>query len=67
MQEELLAGQKLQGALTSNEIQEVLKLRKWEDQFPLFTTINHIVNGRLPPTAVVSYREAGLNTPAPNE
>ena len=40
MQTELLAGQKLQGVLTSNEVQSILRVRGWESRFPLFTTIN---------------------------
>ena len=30
LEEELLRGQKLQGVLTSNEVQEVLRVREWE-------------------------------------
>ena len=40
MQAKLLAGQKLQGVLTSNEVQGILRMRGWESQYPLFTTIN---------------------------
>jgi hypothetical protein len=40
VQAELLAGQKLQGVLTSNEVQSILQMRRWEGRFPLFTTIN---------------------------
>lgn len=55
-QAELLNGQKLQGVLTSNEVQEIIARNGWEASFPLFTTINAIVNGRLEPSAVVRYR-----------
>ncbi|GFR51762.1 hypothetical protein Agub_g14217 [Astrephomene gubernaculifera] len=51
----LLRGQKLQGVLTSNEVQEILRVRRWEQQYPLFTTINRIINGFLPPKFVVDY------------
>jgi hypothetical protein len=44
LQEELLSGQKLQGVLTSNEVQSILSARGWEKDYPLFTTIN---GGRL--------------------
>lgn len=37
-QEELLKGQKLQGTLTSDEVQAILKQRGWELNYPLFTT-----------------------------
>ncbi|GLI64296.1 hypothetical protein VaNZ11_007519 [Volvox africanus] len=55
LEAELLKGQKLQGVLTSNEVQEILKARRWESNFPLFTTINRIINGHLPPKYVVDY------------
>ncbi|GIL83780.1 hypothetical protein Vretimale_10573 [Volvox reticuliferus] len=55
LEAELLKGQKLQGVLTSNEVQEILKTRRWENNFPLFTTINRIINGYLPPKYVVDY------------
>lgn len=51
----VLKGQKLQGVLTSNEVQEILRARRWEAQFPLFTTINSIINGNLPPSYVTNY------------
>lgn len=34
----LLRGQKLQGVLTSNEVQEIVRARGWEAEYPLFTT-----------------------------
>ncbi|PNH08421.1 Glycerol-3-phosphate dehydrogenase [NAD(+)], partial [Tetrabaena socialis] len=55
LETELLNGQKLQGVLTSNEVQEILKVRKWQTQYPLFTTINRIINGELPPKFVVDF------------
>ncbi len=45
----LLNGQKLQGVLTSDEVQEILKMKNWELDFPLFTTINRIINYQLDP------------------
>ena len=47
--QELLNGQKLQGVLTSNEVQEILRSKGWEQRFPLFTTINRIIQGYLSP------------------
>ncbi|KXZ53839.1 hypothetical protein GPECTOR_6g757 [Gonium pectorale] len=74
LESELLKGQKLQGVLTSNEVQEILRpaihpapcplrvpsspilqKRHWEQDYPLFTTINRIINGYLPPKFVVDY------------
>jgi glycerol-3-phosphate dehydrogenase (NAD+) len=60
LEEELLKGQKLQGALTSDEVQIILKKNNWERQYPLFTTINLIVNDKLPPSAVLKYRAAAV-------
>ena len=37
---ELLDGQKLQGVLTSHEVQHLLRVWDCESEFPLFTTIN---------------------------
>ncbi|KAH7286958.1 hypothetical protein KP509_32G029600 [Ceratopteris richardii] len=57
LEAELLQGQKLQGVSTAAEIFEVLKARKWEEQFPLFTTVHKIATGILPVNAVVKYSE----------
>ncbi|KAG2492528.1 hypothetical protein HYH03_009193 [Edaphochlamys debaryana] len=64
LEAELLKGQKLQGVLTSNEVQEILKVRKWEQDYPLFTTINRIINGQLSPTYITDY-EAGASLVLP--
>jgi glycerol-3-phosphate dehydrogenase (NAD+) len=58
MQAELLNGQKLQGVLTSNEVQSVLKLRGWERDYPLMSVINGIVQEKLPPDAIFRFGEA---------
>ncbi|MCO5566450.1 hypothetical protein L7F22_020127 [Adiantum nelumboides] len=58
LEADLLQGQKLQqGVSTAAELFEVLKARKWQDQFPLFTTVHKIATGELPPSAVVEYSE----------
>jgi len=49
----LLGGQKLQGVLTSNEVQSVLVARGWLQQFPLFAAVNDIVNGRATPDVIL--------------
>ena len=45
------------GVSTAAEVFEVLTNRKWEDQFPLFTTVYMITTRKLPPTAVIEYSE----------
>jgi glycerol-3-phosphate dehydrogenase (NAD+) len=37
--------------------QEILRARGWEQEYPLFTTVNRIVNGVFPPTDIVNYLE----------
>ncbi|KAL4436899.1 hypothetical protein ABPG75_004038 [Micractinium tetrahymenae] len=54
----LLGGQKLQGVLTSDEVQAILQRRGWERDYPLFTTVNRIVNEQLPPSSIVDYKAA---------
>ncbi|GAB4821168.1 hypothetical protein N2152v2_008214 [Parachlorella kessleri] len=56
----LLAGQKLQGVLTSEEVQAILHKRGWAADYPLFTTVNRIVRRQLPVAAITSYRDAAL-------
>ncbi|KAF5831797.1 NAD-dependent glycerol-3-phosphate dehydrogenase N-terminus-domain-containing protein, partial [Dunaliella salina] len=53
LEKEMLNGQKLQGVLTSDEVQEVLETRGWELDFPLFTTINRIIHGEVPPNMIL--------------
>ncbi len=33
----------------------LLQTRKWESQYPLFTTIHRIINGHVPPSMIVDY------------
>lgn len=63
LEQELLNGQKLQGVLTSNEVQEIITNKQWEAQFPLFTTTNRIITGKLEPKDIVRYNEL-LNSKA---
>uniref|UniRef100_A0A7D7QY02 Glycerol-3-phosphate dehydrogenase [NAD(+)] n=1 Tax=Chlamydomonas raudensis TaxID=284013 RepID=A0A7D7QY02_9CHLO len=60
LEDSLLNGQKLQGVLTSNEVQEILEIRGWEKEYPLFTTINAIVNGKVPPVSVTHFMAMGV-------
>jgi glycerol-3-phosphate dehydrogenase (NAD+) len=54
----LLHGQKLQGVLTSHEVQEILRRKGWELEYPLFTAVNRIVCGHQPAAAIVHYKAA---------
>ena len=56
LEEEMLKGQKLQGELTSNEVQAVLRAKGWELDFPLFTTVNRIIHGSLPVEFITQYQ-----------
>jgi len=60
IEKELLGGQKLQGVLTSHEVQAILRVRGLEKQYPLFTTINKIVNRNIAPESIVRYAEIGI-------
>eukprot|EP00199_Chlamydomonas_sp_CCMP681_P003552 CAMPEP_0119101462 /NCGR_PEP_ID=MMETSP1180-20130426/509_1 /TAXON_ID=3052 ORGANISM="Chlamydomonas cf sp, Strain CCMP681" /NCGR_SAMPLE_ID=MMETSP1180 /ASSEMBLY_ACC=CAM_ASM_000741 /LENGTH=154 /DNA_ID=CAMNT_0007085587 /DNA_START=1 /DNA_END=465 /DNA_ORIENTATION=- len=57
LERDLLQGQKLQGILTSNEVQEVIQAQGWERDYPLFTTVNRIANNKLPVSWVFRFRE----------
>lgn len=58
IEEEVLNGQKLQGTSTAKEVNEFLKARGLEEEFPLFTA----VHSELSPTGVVQVLEGGANT-----
>jgi len=53
LEADLLNGQKLQGVLTSDEVQSVLVARGWIQQYPLFAVVNDIVNRRGTPDAIL--------------
>jgi len=55
LEKELLGGQKLQGVLTSHEVQEILRKHHLERRFPLLTTINRIVDRKIEPAQIVDY------------
>jgi glycerol-3-phosphate dehydrogenase (NAD+) len=51
LEQELLNGQKLQGAATAQEVNNFLKARGKVNKFPLFTAVHEIVfEGRDPRT-----------------
>ncbi|KAL3683270.1 hypothetical protein R1sor_001292 [Riccia sorocarpa] len=54
---ELLKGQKLKGVVTAAEVFSFLKAKKWEESFPLFSTVHSIATGQIPPSAIVEYAE----------
>ena len=49
----MLNGQKLQGPITAEEVNYMLKGRNMEDRFPLFTAIHRICTGDLKPTDLI--------------
>eukprot|EP00808_Paulinella_micropora_P007908 g73788.t1 len=53
IEKKLLNGQKLQGTLTAIEIGNYLKTKGKFEQFPLFKTVLEIVEGKIPPAAIV--------------
>lgn len=67
LEEEMLKGQKLQGELTSDEVQAVLRAKGWENDFPLFTTVNRIIHGQLPIQFITQYQHiAGFEAVEPS-
>ena len=62
LERELLAGQSLQGELTSRECSEAIVLQwgaaEGARRFPLFSTVRAIFDGVLPPESVLRYRAA---------
>lgn len=53
----LLAGQKLQGVLSSYEVQEVIRGKGCETRFPLLGTIHRICTGAISPKEIVHYAD----------
>lgn len=49
VEKDLLGGQKLQGAATAKEVNDLLSHRDQEDKFPLFTAVYRIVYQGVPP------------------
>jgi glycerol-3-phosphate dehydrogenase (NAD+) len=66
LEREMLKGQKLQGILTSEEVHAVLKLKGWEDQYPLFTAVHAIANGIFEAKDIARYRDIA-NSPKLSE
>ncbi|KAG1058133.1 hypothetical protein G6F46_002575 [Rhizopus delemar] len=52
LEEELLNGQKLQGTLTAQEVNEFLSARNMQKDFPLFNTVYRIIYEGLSPEAI---------------
>jgi len=53
LETELLNGQKLQGPITAEEVNFMLKNKAMEDKFPLFTAIHNICSGKLKPDQLI--------------
>uniref|UniRef100_A0A182IJN4 Glycerol-3-phosphate dehydrogenase [NAD(+)] n=1 Tax=Anopheles atroparvus TaxID=41427 RepID=A0A182IJN4_ANOAO len=49
LEDEMLNGQKLQGPITAEEVNFMLKNKGMEDKFPLFTAIHKICTGQVKP------------------
>uniref|UniRef100_Q6T312 Glycerol-3-phosphate dehydrogenase [NAD(+)] n=1 Tax=Ctenolepisma longicaudatum TaxID=27554 RepID=Q6T312_9INSE len=53
LEAEMLNGQKLQGPITAEEVNHMLKAKGMEDRFPLFTAIHKICTGEIQPKNLV--------------
>ncbi|XP_012283030.1 glycerol-3-phosphate dehydrogenase [NAD(+)], cytoplasmic-like [Orussus abietinus] len=53
LEDELLAGQKLQGPATADEVYGMLKTRAMTDKFPLFVAVHRICTRELKPTELI--------------
>ena len=53
IEERLLNGQKLQGTITSKDVSTVLKTKKMEAEFPLFTRIFEIAFEGKPVSSII--------------
>ncbi|KAK7793910.1 hypothetical protein R5R35_007680 [Gryllus longicercus] len=53
LEKELLNGQKLQGPITADEINYMLKQRNMEERFPLMTAVHKICKGEMKPIQLV--------------
>ncbi|EFN89161.1 Glycerol-3-phosphate dehydrogenase [NAD+], cytoplasmic [Harpegnathos saltator] len=53
LEDELLAGQKLQGPATADEVHDMLKSRNVMDKFPLFTAVHRICTDQLRPADLI--------------
>jgi glycerol-3-phosphate dehydrogenase (NAD+) len=61
LEAELLNGQKLQGVLTSMEVQSVLKSKGLKKDYPLFMTVNAVIRGHLKPKDISRFRSIEAN------
>jgi glycerol-3-phosphate dehydrogenase (NAD+) len=55
LEQELLNGQKLQGAATAQEVNNFLKARGKAHEFPLFTAVYEIVYRERNPATIVGF------------
>ncbi|GJQ85830.1 Gpdh [Trypoxylus dichotomus] len=54
LEDEMLNGQKLQGPVTAEEVNYMLKTKRMEDKFPLFTAIHRICIGDVKPEELIN-------------
>ncbi|KAL3276438.1 hypothetical protein HHI36_011821 [Cryptolaemus montrouzieri] len=54
LEDELLNGQKLQGPITAEEVNFMLKSKGMEEKFPIFTTVHKICTGELKPQEFIN-------------
>lgn len=54
LEDEMLNGQKLQGPITAEEVNFMLKPKNAEEKFPLFTAIHKICSGELRPEDLIN-------------
>jgi len=54
LETEMLNGQKLQGPITAEEVNFMLKNKNMEEKFPLFTAIHRICIGELKPSELIN-------------
>jgi glycerol-3-phosphate dehydrogenase (NAD+) len=53
LEDEMLNGQKLQGPITAEEVNFMLKAKKMEEKFPLFTAIHKICTSQIKPNELI--------------
>ncbi|XP_065226379.1 glycerol-3-phosphate dehydrogenase [NAD(+)], cytoplasmic-like isoform X2 [Planococcus citri] len=53
LEKEMLNGQKLQGPITAEEVNYMLKNKNMENEFPLFTAVYKICTGQMPPHTLI--------------
>jgi glycerol-3-phosphate dehydrogenase (NAD+) len=55
LEDEVMAGQKLQGPATADEVYDMLQARDLTKKFPLFTVVHRICCDELRPADLIEY------------